>query len=499
MTKAVKTIFIILVCSFCLIGKSNESRANWCDDLLGWSSFLDSFCHFGLEQTNTDDGSSSGSSTSESTTSCDNTISFNYLHCKTSADGDFSSDCETETEKLDKGAEVTIEWQCQTSCDTDKNDTAYYYINYTYSVDFDGVSSTITRDPHYLWADLSFTVPSDAPSSGTYYIKCVSMDGSDTQTKTINFKVKQGVSSIITGARPGLDITIPANTLTDADGDSYMSSDDCNDDDAAVHESATWYIDSDADGYGSTATTQEACSQPTGYASNSTDCNDAKADIFPGATEIDDDGIDQNCDGEDMSSTGDEDGDGILNGSDNCATTSNADQLDTDADGQGDACDTDDDNDGVLDTADAFPLDSTESVDSDADGIGDNADTDDDNDGVLDVSDAFPVDINESVDINLNGMGDNADTDDDSDTILDTMDNCPTISNTDQADADTDGIGDMCDAETGESATIPSSSGGCSCNLLNAQSSAPMAQNILTLLSLISLGSVGLLRFRKNL
>jgi hypothetical protein len=52
----------------------------------------------------------------------------------------------------------------------------------------------------------------------------------------------------------------------------------------------------------------------------------------------------------------------------------------------------DTDGDGVLDTADAFPLDSSESVDTDGDGTGNNADTDDDGDGVLDTVDSFPLD-----------------------------------------------------------------------------------------------------------
>ena len=47
---------------------------------------------------------------------------------------------------------------------------------------------------------------------------------------------------------------------------------------------------------------------------------------------------------------------------------------DSDRDGVPDITDTDDDNDGILDTADALPLNPTESVDTDNDGIGDNAD-----------------------------------------------------------------------------------------------------------------------------
>ena len=65
---------------------------------------------------------------------------------------------------------------------------------------------------------------------------------------------------------------------------------------------------------------------------------------------------------------------------------------DTDLDGIGDLADWDDDGDGVVDGSDAFPLNSAETLDTDLDGTGNNADTDDDNDGVLDTADARPLD-----------------------------------------------------------------------------------------------------------
>lgn len=65
---------------------------------------------------------------------------------------------------------------------------------------------------------------------------------------------------------------------------------------------------------------------------------------------------------------------------------------DTDSDGIGDIADWDDDGDGVVDGSDAFPLNPGETLDTDLDGTGNNADTDDDNDGVLDTSDARPLD-----------------------------------------------------------------------------------------------------------
>ena len=92
----------------------------------------------------------------------------------------------------------------------------------------------------------------------------------------------------------------------------------------------------------------------------------------------------------------------------------------------------DSDGDGVADDEDAFPDDPNESVDTDGDGIGNNADTDDDNDGLLDVDEI------------LAGTDPtNADTD--GDNVADGTDNCGTVANSNQHDADRDGIGNPCD------------------------------------------------------
>ncbi|HYD02701.1 MAG TPA: hypothetical protein VEC16_00220 [Alphaproteobacteria bacterium] len=44
----------------------------------------------------------------------------------------------------------------------------------------------------------------------------------------------------------------------------------------------TWYRDADADGYGTSATTTQACTQPGGYVSNAQDCNDGNSSITLG-------------------------------------------------------------------------------------------------------------------------------------------------------------------------------------------------------------------------
>jgi len=82
----------------------------------------------------------------------------------------------------------------------------------------------------------------------------------------------------------------------------------CDDQVDEGHPSATWYADADADGYGAQGTGIAACAWPgSGYVPDPDDCDDADAAVHPGATEVPYDGIDQDCDDEDLT---DVDGDG---------------------------------------------------------------------------------------------------------------------------------------------------------------------------------------------
>jgi hypothetical protein len=59
------------------------------------------------------------------------------------------------------------------------------------------------------------------------------------------------------------------------------------------------YFDGDGDGYGTSSTVQStdlACGDPT-LATNTNDCDDADADVNPGAPEVPADGVDSDCDG----------------------------------------------------------------------------------------------------------------------------------------------------------------------------------------------------------
>ena len=115
----------------------------------------------------------------------------------------------------------------------------------------------------------------------------------------------------------------------DADGDGTWTDDDCNDEDPDIYPDATeicdaegkdedcdglvddadpsvdtstytdGYLDEDGDGYGGFKHVA-ACALPSGAVANNTDCDDSRADVYPGADEVENDGVDQDCDGADL-------------------------------------------------------------------------------------------------------------------------------------------------------------------------------------------------------
>jgi hypothetical protein len=103
----------------------------------------------------------------------------------------------------------------------------------------------------------------------------------------------------------------------------------------------TWYLDGDGDDFGTTDIVKHGCLPVTGYSLSSGDCGPSDPAIHPGAPETPYDGVDQDCDGADLT---DVDGDGHDMGDDDCddadpavyagaAETWDDDGVDNDCDG----------------------------------------------------------------------------------------------------------------------------------------------------------------------
>lgn len=102
-----------------------------------------------------------------------------------------------------------------------------------------------------------------------------------------------------------------SDELVNPDADEVCDADDldenCNgvsddEDTSAVKDDVenVWYVDKDQDGFAANSGASQPyrfCDPPVGYAQVLGDCNDNKATVHPEATELIDDGVDQNCDG----------------------------------------------------------------------------------------------------------------------------------------------------------------------------------------------------------
>jgi len=163
------------------------------------------------------------------------------------------------------------------------------------SDDCDDGAASVNPDADELCNDIDddcdASIDEDAADFGTYYAD-TDEDGYGDPASTLDAcDTPDGYTTDDTDCDDGA-----ASVNPDADELCNDIDDDC---DTSIDEDATdvvtYYADTDEDGYGDPAVTEDACLAPDGYIADNTDCDDGTATTFPGADETCN-AIDDDCD-----------------------------------------------------------------------------------------------------------------------------------------------------------------------------------------------------------
>lgn len=285
-------------------------------------------------------------------------------------------------------------------------DYAADYDDFHYSLSFDGASIKFSArrisDPDFLWFDISITESIDLNHVNSILFIANTTTNNSQWIDNLRIEVITVPSEKVTFEYDQLNRLTSATYGQNRINYVYDSASNILQVNTPTGCENQYYRDADGDGFGDPAISQKACSQPTGFVIDNTDCNDdPTTGIYehPGNTwypDVDGDGyysgVVNTTSCTRLASHYAEEELASISEQDNCPGTANSDQADYDGDGIGDICD-------------SFFTNNQYSQDTDQDGIADewemdkfgnliiaDAITDTDQDGITDLEE-FKIDF----------------------------------------------------------------------------------------------------------